>query len=174
VLASSGATLSVSAGARTFAFSTKFATAAPYAVTVQDTPAGLTCSVAAGTGTFGAANVTDVVVTCSDQSYALGGTVSGLTAAGLVLANGRDTVQVLAHAAVFVLPAAVRFSSRYSVIVATQPTGLTCIVSNGSGQMPASNVTNVAVTCAITRYTLGGAVIAGTLTASGLVLLAAA
>jgi len=170
VLANGADSVSVSSGSSTFTLSTPVAYGGSYAITVATQPQGVSCSIQNGTGTMGAAAVINVAVTCSDQSYALGGTVSGLTVAGLVLANGHDTVQVLAHAYTFMLPAAVPFSSHYSVTVATQPTGLTCVVSNGSGPMPASNVTNVAVTCATTTYTLGGVVIAGTLTASGLVL----
>jgi hypothetical protein len=35
----------------------------------------------------------------------------------------------------------------YAVTVSTQPSGLTCSIANGSGTMPAANVTNVTVTC---------------------------
>jgi hypothetical protein len=58
----------VFAGATTFAFASSIATGTAYAVTVQTAPAGLTCSVANGTGTIGTANVNNVVVTCSLQS----------------------------------------------------------------------------------------------------------
>jgi PPE-repeat protein len=54
------------------------------------------------------------------------------------------------------------------VRVKTQPAGLTCTVSGGTGTMPASAVTQVGVTCSSTSYTLGGAI--SGLTTSGLVL----
>ena len=74
---------------------------AAYSVTVHTQPSGLTCSVANGTGTVGSANVAGVVVTCSNQSFSLGGTITGLTQSGLVLANGSDTLAVAAGATSF-------------------------------------------------------------------------
>jgi hypothetical protein len=48
-----------------FTFATKLAGGAAYAVTVLTQPAGQTCAVTGGTGTVGAANVTNVGVTCA-------------------------------------------------------------------------------------------------------------
>ena len=42
--------------------------------------------------------------------------------------------------------------------VATQPTGQTCTVSNGSGSSVSANVTNVNVVCATDTYTVTGSV----------------
>jgi hypothetical protein len=112
-------------------------------------------------------NVTTVALVCSPQSYALGGTVSGLTSGTLTLVNGSDTVNVTANGA-FQLPTAVAYGSTYALTVQTQPAGQTCTVSNGTGLMPASAVTNVTVTCAAAAYTIGGSI--SGLTATGLVL----
>jgi len=57
-----------------FTFATAVVTGSPYNVTVANSPAGQTCTVANGSGTVGSGNVTTVVVTCSANS---GGT-SGL------------------------------------------------------------------------------------------------
>ncbi len=168
VLANSGATLTVNSGASTFSFATALASGAAYAVTVQTTPNGLTCSVANGTGTVGTANVSNIVVTCSDKAYALGGTISGLISSGLVLSNGTDQLSVSSGATSFTMPAPVAFSSSYDLKVATQPQGLTCSVQNGTATMGAAAVTNIAVTCTDQLFTVGGSV--GGLTASGLVL----
>jgi hypothetical protein len=59
-----GNNLSVSANG-SFTFSTALAQGAAYAVTVLTNPTGQTCTVANGAGTVGAANVTNVAVTCS-------------------------------------------------------------------------------------------------------------
>jgi len=69
------------------------------------------------------------------QSYTVGGSVSGLTTTGLVLANGADTVGVPANATSFTLPTSVTTGTAYAVTVKTQPTHLTCAVNNGSGTM---------------------------------------
>jgi hypothetical protein len=168
VLANGSDTLTVALNATTFTMPNKVPYASTYAVMVMTQPAGLTCTVSNGSGTMPAANVTNVSVTCSDQAYTLGGMITGLTTDGLVLANGTDTVTVPANATSFMLPTPVAFSSSYAVVVKTQPTGLTCTVSNGTGIMPAANVTNVAVTCAANAYTLGGTITG--LTNGGLVL----
>ena len=167
VLANAGATITLDSGATTFTFPTVIATGTAYAVSVQSAPAGLTCSVANGTGTVGTADIANVVVTCSFQSYSLSGTIAGLTVSGLVLANGTDRLSVSSGATTFTLPTPVASTSSYTVTVATQPTGLSCSVVNGTGTVGAANVTNIAVTCS-DQYTLGGTITG--LNGSGLVL----
>lgn len=168
VLASNGATVTVNSGASTFSFATALASGTAYAVTVQTTPNGLTCSVASGTGTVGTSNVNNVVVTCADKAYALGGTISGLISSGLVLSNGTDQLSVSSGATSFTMPTQVTFSSSYDVKVTTQPQGLACSVQNGTATMGAAAVTNIAVTCANQKFTVGGSI--SGLSATGLVL----
>ncbi|HEY6483555.1 MAG TPA: choice-of-anchor tandem repeat GloVer-containing protein [Steroidobacteraceae bacterium] len=140
-----------------------------YAVTVQRQPTGETCTVAGGTGMIQAANVTNVVVTCSDDSYSVSGTISGFTSGGMLLVNGSDTLAVRSGASSFTMPTAVAYASAYGVTVQSQPTGFTCSVRNGTGVMGTATVTNVAVTCSVNTYTVGGSI--SGLSASGLVLL---
>jgi hypothetical protein len=140
-----------------------------FSVTVQDTSDDSKCSVANGVGSTDAANANDVVVPCSEKLYTVGGAISGLTRTGLVLANGANIVSVAANTTSFSLPAPVVYTTSYAVTVATQPAGLTCSVSNGSGLMPAGNVTSVKVKCLDNAYTVGGT--AKDLNAKGLVLL---
>jgi hypothetical protein len=54
------------------------------------------------------------------------------------------------------------------VTVGTQPAGQACTVASGSGVISGANVTNVAVTCANSPYTIGGNV--SGLVGTGLVL----
>ena len=65
-----------------------------------------------------ASNVTDVAVSCADQAYTVGGSVQGLTASGLVLRNGTDTLAVPANTASFTMSTRVAYTSRYAVMVA--------------------------------------------------------
>jgi uncharacterized repeat protein (TIGR03803 family) len=161
--------LSISGGATSFTLPKPVNFASTYSVTVKTAPAGLTCTVTNGSGSMPAANLTTVAVACSDQSYSLGGTISGLTGNGLVLANGTDTLHVTSAATTFAMPAKVAFTSSYAVVVQTQPSTVTCSVANGSGTMGPGNVTSVRVTCATAVYTVGGTI--SGLTATGLVLL---
>jgi uncharacterized repeat protein (TIGR03803 family) len=167
-LADNGAdSLSVSANGA-FTFATALPADARYAVTTGTAPAGQTCTVADGVGTIGAANVTSVVVTCSDQAFTLGGPIQGLSASGLVLANGSTTLIVSSGAQNFTFPAAVDFGSSYNVTVSAEPADIFCKISEGSGIMPANGVTNIEVDCFPSAFTLGGTIQG--LTGSGLVL----
>lgn len=79
--------------------------------------------------------------------FSIGGTVSGLTGAGLVLQNnGGDNLAVAANATAFSFASLVANGGAYAVSVLTQPSGQTCTVQNGSGTASA-NVSNVAVSC---------------------------
>ena len=146
-------------GNGTFDFATPVASGAAYAVTVLTQPSAptQTCSVAAGTGTVAAANITTVTVTCSTNAYAIGGSTSGLVGAGLVLQdNGGNNLPVTANGA-FVFSTPIASGSAYAVTILTQPTGQTCTVTNGTGTVAAANVTTVAVACVVS-YTVGGTV----------------
>ena len=130
-----------------------------YTVTVGSQPVGQTCTVSNGTGAGVTANVTNLSVNCSANTYTIGGSVSGLAGgAQLTLQdNGADPTVVNANGS-FSFATPVAYGGGYSVTVASQPTGQTCTVSNASGTGVSSNVTNLSVTCATDTYTIGGTV----------------
>jgi hypothetical protein len=124
VLANGTDTLAVSSGATSFTMPTPVAYTSSYVVTVQKQPAGLACAVGNGTGTMPASAVTNVSITCTDQPFSLGGTISGLgNNAGLALTNGSDTYAVAAGSTSFTMPTSVAFGSPYLVAVQTAPAG---------------------------------------------------
>jgi hypothetical protein len=85
-------------------------------------------------GTAGQLANIQVYYDCFVNGYNLGGTVSGLTADGLVLANGNfDTLTVASGATTFTMPNQVPYNTTFGVSVLTQPPGLTCSVSGGNG-----------------------------------------
>jgi uncharacterized repeat protein (TIGR03803 family) len=168
-LTNGGETLVVPAGSASFTMPTPVAFGSPYSVAVQTAPPGLTCTVSNASGTMPANNVASIVIACSDRSYTVGGTISGLTSSGMVLVNGSDMLAVNSGASSFTMSTAVAYTSAYAVTVQTQPTGLSCSVSNGTGTMGSAVVTNIAVTCSANTYTVGGTI--SGLTTSGLVLL---
>lgn len=165
-----GVNLAIPAGATSFTFGAVLTTGTVYDVTAPGQPSGQACTVTNGTGTAATANISNVVVTCSDRTFNVGGTISGLTASGLVLANGSDTLSVSAGAASFTMPTAVAYGSSYAVTVATQPAGLTCSVTDGTGTMGAEAVTNIAVTCTDQKPSVSGS-IRGLGNSTGLVLI---
>ena len=82
-----------------FTFDTPLADGSDYEVTVKTQPASpeQICSVTNGSGTLSGANVTNVSITCSTETYTIGGSVSGLTGTGLVLQNnGGDDLPIAA------------------------------------------------------------------------------
>ena len=147
-----------------FTFTAPVASGANYNVTVLTQPSGptQTCTVNSGSGIVSTANVSNVAVVCSTNTYTIGGTVSGLTGTGLVLRNnGGDNLAVPTNASSFTFATAIAAGSGYSVSVLTQPTGQTCSVTNGSGSNVQANVSNVAVSCTVNSATPWASVSAG-------------
>ncbi|MEQ0777839.1 beta-propeller fold lactonase family protein [Paraburkholderia tropica] len=140
-----------------FRFATPIASA--YSVSVDSQPAGQTCSVGQGTGLAATANVTNVAVSCSANSYTVSVNVSGLATSGqLVLDdNGGDPTQVSANGSA-TFAGRIAYHGSYNVSVATQPIGQTCTVSNGSASGVTANVSGIPVVCSASAYTIGGSV----------------
>jgi hypothetical protein len=163
------------AGAGPFTFaSAPLASGTPYTVSVLGQPSGpsQTCAVtASATGTVGSGPVTDVAVTCTTNTFAVGGTVGGLAGSGLVLQlNGAGNLPVASGATTFAFPG-VASGAPFAVTVLTQPTSpaQTCAVTaNGTGIVGNEAVTNVAVTCTTSGFAVGGTI--ANLVGSGLVL----
>jgi N-acetylneuraminic acid mutarotase len=83
----------------------------------------------------------------SSASYTIGGTISGLNAGSVVLANGSATVTIAAGAGTWVFPSSFASDSSYSVTVLTQPVGVLCEVGGGSGATLTGDVGAVTVAC---------------------------
>ena len=77
-------------------------------------------------------------------SYSLGGSISGLTQAGLVLSNGSSTLAVASGSTSFSFDGGQ--SGSYSVKVSSQPSGQTCVVNQAEGTLSAQ-VSSVQVVC---------------------------
>ncbi len=91
------------------------------------------------------------------SSYRIGGTISGLSDT-VVLSNNGGNLLTRSVNGVFTFTSKVKRDRTYSVTVATQPVGQTCVVANGSGTATAA-VTNVTVTCTDNLpYTIGGTI----------------
>ena len=99
----------------------------------------------------------------SAPTYTIGGSVSGLTSSGLVMAvtAGNQTKSVASGATSYVFPAAQPDGTGYTVSVQTQPTGQTCLVANATGVIAAGNVTDANVTCTTNTYTVTPSVSGG-------------
>jgi uncharacterized delta-60 repeat protein len=115
----------------------------------------------------------------SNAIYSVSGTVTGLSSGSLVLNNnGADALTVAANTSNFTFATNLASGDTYVAKVTTQPSGLGCFVSNGSGTVALANITNIAVSCypnwADTKQMGGGTTIANgvTVDASGKVYVA--
>jgi hypothetical protein len=145
-----------------FVFTTTIAAGGAYSVTVktQPTNAWQTCTVTSASGTVAAANVAGVVVTCVTNTYSVGGAISGLLGAGLVLQdNAADDLAASASGA-FTFPIKIASGKTYAVTVKSQPTSpsQTCTPTSASGTITNAAITNAAVTCVTNTYSVGGTV----------------
>src|SRR5882762_3860435 len=157
-----------------FTFKTAVAINSTYKVTVltQPTSPTQTCTVTNGTGTA-VTNVGNIQITCSTGTISIGGTVTGLAAAGsgvVLLDNGADRLAIRANGT-FTMPTLVSAGSTYTITILTQPSGpnQTCTIANGTGTANA-NVTNVQIVCPAIFHTIGGTVVGLVGTTSKMVL----
>ncbi len=147
-------TISYVDGSENFTFDTPLDDGSDYMVTVLTQPSDpdQTCSVSSGGGALSGANVTAVKVTCAVDTFTVGGTVTGLSGAGLqLLVNGGDAEAIDGDGA-FEFDNPLADGSEYVVTVGVQPSGpdQICSVSSGQGTLSGADVTDVLVTCADT------------------------
>ena len=151
-----GNSLALSAGASTFTFSATLPSGATYSVAVATQPSGENCTVSSGAGTV-TANVTSVSVDCTSNTYTIGGSVSGLSASGLVLQNnGGDNLSVPSGASSFTFSTPLAYGRPYDVTVYSHPATENCLVSSGGSGTVTGNVSTVRVTCSSSSYTVSG------------------
>ena len=151
---------SIQAGNGNFSFPTPAAFGASYAATLTS-PAGQTCTFSGSpNGVLGAADVTNLTVSCVASAYALGGSVSGLVDnTQVTLQNGGDSI--LVGNGNYTFPTTVAYGGNYQATLIS-PAGQTCNFSPTNanvGTMPAGTVASVNVICGSQTYTLGGNVV---------------
>jgi hypothetical protein len=90
--------------------------------------------------------------------YSIGGEVSGLSGTGLVLQNNAGDDLTVDESGDFAFETKLEEGTEYAVTVKTQPHDppQACTVATGSGTVGTEDVTNVQVTCATNKFTIGG------------------
>src|SRR3989338_1673916 len=131
-----------------FAFSTKLNDAASYSVTVLTQPSDQTCSISSGSGVIASADVTNIMVVCSQDTYTVGGTVLGLFGEVILQNNSGDNLTVTQNGD-FTFPTPLADGSIYTTSVFSDPSDQTCtlVAANFSGTINGTNITNKSVTC---------------------------
>lgn len=153
-----GPDLAIPAGASSFTFPQLISSDSDFEVKVKTLPPSTTCNVINGKGKSGAYSVTSVEIHCITTSYDLGGTITGLDAANLILINGSQQQVIPAGATSFTMTkfkedgktpdsGQVPDGQPYGITILQQPVGRTCTVTNGTGKMGSTAVNNVVVTC---------------------------
>jgi alpha-tubulin suppressor-like RCC1 family protein len=157
-----------------FIFANAITSGSMYTVTILTQPSNpaQTCTVISGGSGTANSDIVIVQIACENNTFTVGGTVSGLAGSALVLQdNGAGNLTINSNGA-FTFSSPAQKGSNYLVTVLTQPTGpaQTCNVSNGVGNNISGNVTAVQVTCYNTTvtFTIGGTV--SGLSGTGLVL----
>jgi hypothetical protein len=163
------ATVRPAAGTISFMFPNLVLAGTSYAVSLSASPTGQICSLSNATGTV-AGNVANVQVTCATiPTFAVSGTISGLTGSGLILSNKTVlltsegpgipgdvetyTVSPAAGASSFTFPIKLRNATQYGVGIQSLPANLECQVTNPGGIIDIAAVTNVSVGCVSGQWT---------------------
>jgi len=143
-----------------FQFATPINYGGNYAVSVvTPSPSAQSCSVVNNTGSGNniSANVTNVNVICSTNTFTVSGTVTGLLASSnLVLMDNNTDSLTLTASGNFSFNTAIPFGGSYHVNVSSNPQGYTCNVANGLGSNVNANVNSVYVTCTPNSFSVGG------------------
>lgn len=162
-----GDPLSLSADG-SFHFGNRLVSGASYNVALASVPETLLCSLTNGSGLVASTDVTSVAVNCTPATAGVSFTVSGMVLPDSVTVqlngSGVDALPVAARrvtrsangSASF--DVAVPVGSTYQVVIAQQAVGNTCTVSNGSGTMGTTGVSNVLVSCSPNVYQVSGTI----------------
>lgn len=150
VLQLNGATdLEVSANGD-FHFPKPLAKGSAYTVTVKSSPSSpvkQTCNVNQGSGTVGGA-VNDIAVSCVTSTFAVGGTVTGLSGRGLVLRlNGSNDLAVEKNGKYIFPEVRLPDGSDYSVAIKATPARHTCRIEPTNAAFDKDTLNIVSVTC---------------------------
>jgi hypothetical protein len=143
-----------------FTFPSVLPDGSAYALTVLTNPSSpvhQTCTPSNASGTTKGANVTNIAIVCSTNSYTVGGSVAGLTGTAVLQNNAGDVLSLSANGS-FTFATSVADTASYHVTILNQPARQTCSAINSSGTVNGNNVTNVTVTCSTNFYTVGGTV----------------
>ena len=145
-------------------FTTPLDDESTYAVTVLTLPTApnQACSITGGSNNDGAGliagnNVTDIVVTCSINTYFVGGMTTGLFSGNPITLNlGAENLTVDTSTFIFANPLA--DLTPYNITIATEPTSPSqaCSLANSNGTIAGADIDTVEVNCQTRNFSIGG------------------
>lgn len=141
-----------------FVFTERHPTSTQVSLAVKTQPTGQTCAVTSSdTTVMGNGDYNSFVVTCTNNTYTIGGTVSGVKpnyGAVIRLVNGPQKTLFNDGGWSFV-GTKLNHGQSYTVELVTAPVGKTCLIENATGTATA-NIDNINVICTDIAYTIGG------------------
>ena len=145
-----GDDLTISANGK-FKFPKALTKGSTYAVTLltpPSSPVKQNCSISQSSGSIADTAVNNIDITCTTNSYAVGGTVTGLSGKGLVLElKGVKEVEIAKNGN-FVFPdTRLPDGSDYKVAIKATPAGRTCVIDSINTAPDSDTINIVAVTC---------------------------
>jgi len=125
-----------------------------YNVTVltQPTNPSQTCTITNASGTNVSSNITDVTVTCVDDTFLIGGMVTGLLPGNpntLILQNNNSDDLLIHQDGAFVFATPLLDLQAYSISILSQPNSPAqmCSIVAGSGNVAGDDVDTIEIIC---------------------------
>lgn len=151
-------TRTITAGRTGYYFNTTFNHGDTYSMLISTQPTNpwQTCSIIqknSGSISQSTGSVTDASIVCTTNIYNLSGSISGLSYDGLVL-NLNGTNYPFAAGTTSIALGNLSSGTVYNVTVQTQPSYQTCSVTNGSGTVGGTDISNIQISCNYNNYNL--------------------
>lgn len=132
-----------------FNFSVSLDSGENYQLVIATQPAGQTCghnALSISRDNDAETNISGVTITCTNNVYTVGGSVSGLSGTLQINLNTGNTLDITGNGT-FSFLTQVEYSSDYQVDIVSTPPGMQCNISNNSGVMPANDINNINIIC---------------------------
>jgi len=145
-----------------FAFATALDDGSSYLITILSGPNNRpkqSCTLINNNGVVAGANIGNLGINCTTNTYTFGGTLTGLAFGNsVVLQNNNGDDLTLTSDGNFTFATALADTSNYSISLNIQPTSpnQVCSLNNQTGILAGNNITNIEVNCVIETYTIGG------------------
>jgi hypothetical protein len=139
-----------------------------YNISVANQPMGFNCSVTNSKGIVANSDITNIIVLCTNTTYNLIGTISGLTSGTLSLQNKGNSsnpvnlspidLRNLASKTPVTLQSNLSNGNPYLITVSPQPNGYNCIVNNSTGSITNSDISNISIACTPVQYKINATI----------------
>lgn len=130
--------------------SNQLANGTQYSITISAQPTGQTCTVSYATGTIASASVTNILVNCSNNpapTYSISYSISGLANGETISVTDGTQIITSSSNSNNTFTNQLTSNSNYIISISTQPQNQFCIVTNSSGIIVSSNITNISINC---------------------------